>query len=485
MGLNLRIENEARLPDGGSLTYALVGNRGCDIGRDAHLDWTLPDPGRHISGKHCEIRFQDGDYLLYDVSRNGTFLNGSDRRLQSPHRLRNGDRLLIGHYIVAVEVTGGTAPEARAARQEATPASFEDLWTAPSDAAPPIDPRELRPPSQSAPVRADFLEWAVDVPDSPASGFVARPAAPPAPPPLPPGPARPDDPPNWDAGALPSAPPPEPPPPVPTPRRSIWVSPGPAGPWSGGEVAGAPAEALPPAEAPSPAPPSAAPAGQRFPPPAAPPAAPFPMPASAAGGSDILGRFARGAGLAPQTLANVEAGDFAERLGRLMLLVTDNLKQLLAARSQTKRLARTANQTMIAALDNNPLKFSPTAADALRIMLGPQTGSYLDADRALQESFDDLKSHQLKTFTAMQRALQMLLDDLDPKSIEAALGTASGPGTWFGARTARLWTLYQARWQAKTQREGGSMQELFMQYFAEIYDNPKGQGTDAGRRERG
>ena len=96
----------ASLPDGGPLTYTLVGQRGADIGRDPHLDWTLPDPTRHVSGTHCEIRYQDGGYMLRDVSANGTYLNGNDHRIQSPYRLKTGDRLTIGDYIVAVEVAG-------------------------------------------------------------------------------------------------------------------------------------------------------------------------------------------------------------------------------------------------------------------------------------------------------------------------------------------------------------------------------------------
>ena len=77
--LRLSIENVDRLPDGGPLRIEVKG-RGLDLGRDAHLDWTLPDPGRTVSGKHCEIRFRDGGYWLHDVSTNGTFLDGAEIR---------------------------------------------------------------------------------------------------------------------------------------------------------------------------------------------------------------------------------------------------------------------------------------------------------------------------------------------------------------------------------------------------------------------
>ncbi len=63
MTLRLAIENMDRLPDGGPLRVEVKG-RGLDIGRDAHLDWTLPDPSRYVSGKHCEIRYRDNEYWL-------------------------------------------------------------------------------------------------------------------------------------------------------------------------------------------------------------------------------------------------------------------------------------------------------------------------------------------------------------------------------------------------------------------------------------
>src|SRR5215218_860062 len=102
MAGTLTIENETSLPDGGPLSYTVTGKRGIDIGRDSYLDWSLPDPTKTISGKHCEIRYRDGGYWLTDVSRNGTFLNRNPARIQEAHRLRDGDRIEIGRYIIAV-----------------------------------------------------------------------------------------------------------------------------------------------------------------------------------------------------------------------------------------------------------------------------------------------------------------------------------------------------------------------------------------------
>jgi type VI secretion system protein ImpI len=102
MFISLQVSNVDRLPAGVATSYA-ARDRSFEIGRE-NCDWTLADPDKFISGRHCEIRYQAGSFWLYDVSRNGTFVNGSNQRLDAPHRLAQGDRLLIGRYVVAVSI---------------------------------------------------------------------------------------------------------------------------------------------------------------------------------------------------------------------------------------------------------------------------------------------------------------------------------------------------------------------------------------------
>jgi type VI secretion system protein ImpI len=171
MVLRFNIENEPNLPDGGPVSFTVTGRRSVDIGRDRHLDWTLPDPARMISGKHCEVHFREGGYWLHDVSTNGTFLNGADQRIRGPHRLRDGDRLTIGHYIIGVSLedeAGGHPPD-REAQQHAPlvqqHADYQELWAADRDVPPPIDPQQLKKPREAArPVNPEFLDWAASVP---------------------------------------------------------------------------------------------------------------------------------------------------------------------------------------------------------------------------------------------------------------------------------------------------------------------------------
>ncbi|RDJ24968.1 type VI secretion system-associated FHA domain protein TagH [Bosea caraganae] len=447
MALTLTIENETSLPDGGPLSVTLSGTRGIDIGRDQHLDWCLPDSTRAISGRHCEIRFQDGAYWLRDVSTNGTYVNGGSHRVQSPYRLQNGDKLEIGHYIIAVAIDGAPAQAAEIdeAPYQSAPQP-ESLWDSGGGEAPPIPRRDLLPPNKLRPVHPGFIDWAADIPAPGAGAFE------PSPPPSQPQPQRPDDF-AWAPYQTPPVPEPEPIAPIPTPRRPSAPPPAAGDPWND-PAAPAP---LPDPEPFQPAPVASAPM-------------PMPMPAGPVSPAEFVQRFAKGLGLPPEALSWQDSGAFAEQLGGLMRLVAVELKLLLAARAESKRIARSTNQTMIQAQDNNPLKFSPTVEDALQLIFGRPTSGYLNAQKAFDESFKDLKIHQIKTYSAMQHALRMLVEDLDPQAVAESVAPEGGLGGLIGSRKAKMWDAYVARWEAKTAPYEDGLVDAFMLYFAECYD---------------
>src|SRR5260370_3913046 len=135
MTLHFSTENLVGCPDGGPLRVEVKG-RGLDLGRDTHLDWTLPDPSRSISSKHCEIRFRDGGYWLHDVSTNGTFVNGGPYRLHAPYPLPGGARLSTWPYIISIAVPGGRPSPPGTASATAPPAAGP-RWGAGRGAGPP------------------------------------------------------------------------------------------------------------------------------------------------------------------------------------------------------------------------------------------------------------------------------------------------------------------------------------------------------------
>ncbi len=177
MRITLQIENVDRLETGGQVSYSCA-DRGFDIGRHEHLDWSLPDPERVVSGKHCEVRFEGGNFVLYDVSTNGTFLNGSPNRMDNAHALRSGDRIMIGDYIVKVtldaeQAMGAGFSGAPTAEPPAQPAS----WQTPQPSAPPVQEPQwpaAPPPGQPAyPAEDANNPW-----NTPTSGMEGRHAPP-------------------------------------------------------------------------------------------------------------------------------------------------------------------------------------------------------------------------------------------------------------------------------------------------------------------
>jgi type VI secretion system protein ImpI len=451
MPLNLQLVNETTLPDGGPVSYQLNGKRGIDIGRAAHLDWTLPDPTRYISSKHCEIRYRDDGYWLYDVSTNGTFLNGAEQRMRTPHKLRNGDRFTLGHYIVAVTIEGteearSEYPVASSSPSPQVPSDHE-LWADLADVAPAIDTKELRLERGNRSVNPDFLDWAADVP-TPLDRSRLAPSAPAA--------------------------------------ASISSAASPEVDWSLSPPSVAPAAPQAPASTPAPRRPEPEAARNQIWEEAArlQPSPPISRPnenvvlsvrtRGNTSSDDFAVRLIEAAGLPEDIVARSSPAELAEQIGSVLRLVTENLMQLLSARQQAKRLARSSNHTTVEAVDNNPLKFSPSARDALATMFGPKSSGYLDAQRAVLQAFEDLKAHQLRTYSAMQYALTIILSDLAPNKIERDSEAAAGLGGLLQSRNAKLWEAYKARWDAKIGRKGGEAIEAFMQYFAEHYDGRNG-----------
>lgn len=112
MPLRLRVTSDSReLPhDQRVREFPAVGGT---IGRSADNDWVLPDPSRYVSSRHAVIDYQGGAYYLVDTSRNGVYVNGADTPVGQghPQRLFDGDRLRIGEFEIAVDISGGDEEE--------------------------------------------------------------------------------------------------------------------------------------------------------------------------------------------------------------------------------------------------------------------------------------------------------------------------------------------------------------------------------------
>ena len=119
MALKLTVLSDQRAPLGprGSIVFGVGGG---SIGRAHDNDWVLPDPERYLSAHHARVRFSNGAFHLLDTSSNGVFINERTTALgrRGSYLLRDGDRLRLGEYLIAVSIddeaaeTAETAPNA-------------------------------------------------------------------------------------------------------------------------------------------------------------------------------------------------------------------------------------------------------------------------------------------------------------------------------------------------------------------------------------
>ncbi|SEW39958.1 FHA domain protein [Cognatiyoonia koreensis] len=423
MTLTLRIENFDSLPDGGPLSVTSDGND-LQVGRSASMDWSLPDPQRHISGHHFDVSFRNGKYFLTDVSTNGVFLEGQRHRIEGAHELKSGERFQVGHYFITVSlgdaaVAAAAPPPQQVEPPQPTPPVVDDNsdpWAIGGSPAAPIDPN---PRSD----RSGFDDFASD--------FISTPTAP-------------------QPQAAPATAAPQP-----------AAAPSPFG-GSGSPFDGAPA-------------PGAGPVLSRTPPTAPtalPIATPPQTPAQPAGGDAVLKAFCEGAGLRMPAGATTDPEAFARELGRTLRGASTEVMAMLQDRAAAKKFTKGGDRTMMGAAQNNPLKFLPDVDQALEVMfLHPRDG-FMSGGDGLTDALADVRQHQVAVFAAIQPALIKLMSKLAPEDIEEALdgGLLSG-----GKRKA--WDEFVRRWDKMTTSHENGMLDVFLSHFAESYSKAtKGSG---------
>jgi type VI secretion system protein ImpI/type VI secretion system protein len=470
MGLTLSV---LRCPDAVPPETRQVPGGEFSIGRGADNDWTLPDPDRTLSRRHCVVAFRAGAWQLADVSANGTYMNREAEPVGQggPRALRDGDRLRMGAYEIEVRLVeeawqGGGAVSADPFGEDpfapARPAGglagglgndpllsrgegfgtpgvkltedfgalapgadpFQEKFRSATQAdhAPALE-QAFRPPAPPA----DFDDWDLDL---------SKPAAAPEP-------AKAAQ--DWDIdlspvpAAAPVAPPRVEPPRVEPPA----VVTDPFAEPERDKVAAVPVAAAPvPAMAPAPA------------------VAPAP-----AGGADLMAAFLRGAGMADARPADAEAA--MERLGAAFRALVAGLRQTLIARAAIKGEFR-IEQTMIRARGNNPLKFSAGDDDALAALLGAGRRTDMAPEAAVREALDDIRLHELASMAAMQSAVRALVARFDPAPLRAE-GEKSG-GLLGAQKRARSFELFEKLHGDISAALADDFDSVFGKAFARAYE---------------
>ncbi len=444
MPLTLTIISSATPAPIPATTYVVDFGRAV-IGRGQDNDWTLPDPEKVLSRKHCYIESQDGAYSLTDTSAHGVFIDHSTQPVGKGQSilLKDGDIISLGRYDIRVNITPAT-PFAAAAGEKAhrSAASAPVTTPEPFSLDELLSPGPKRAPSSPKPA----LPEEIDLSDLLEESGGARPTskelipekldleqllkgpkgAPPAP-----GEIIPEE---LDLKELLGEAEPAPPPPSEpdniSPERAFFRPPEPRTERARPERTPAPELDLSSPPLPEPTVPPVA-------------AAPAPTATAVADEAAALQAFLTGAGLPSDLPLGSDTPTLMRELGLAFRQTVQGLMDILRARYEIKKVIGIRDLTTIGPTENNPLKMAPDVDKALRLLLGPRDPAYLPMAPALEESLTDLKAHEMAMVAGMQDSLQYLLQRFDPEVLAAHLGRSSLLDTVLPAyRKARYWELY-------------------------------------------
>ena len=105
-----------------------------------------------------------------------------------------------------------------------------------------------------------------------------------------------------------------------------------------------------------------------------------------------------------------------QTVGAVFKELIDGLMTVLRARSELKSQFR-VSMTVLQSVENNPLKFSRTVGEALKLLLAKDQPGYVDAADAVREGYQDVMNHQLAIAAGVQASLMSLVSRFDPQKI--------------------------------------------------------------------
>ena len=164
------------------------------------------------------------------------------------------------------------------------------------------------------------------------------------------------------------------------------------------------------------------------------------------------------------------------KAGSLLKRLVAGLIVMVEARARAKAQMG-AEMTGLQLEGNNPIKFARSPEQALAQLLMPPQPGFMDADKAVEDAYMDLQSHQVATLKAIPGAIRATLDRFSPGSIRRR---AENMGVLArilpGARDAALWRNYEREFVAVKKESDEAFMEVFSKEFRKAYERQLREG---------
>lgn len=143
---------------------------------------------------------------------------------------------------------------------------------------------------------------------------------------------------------------------------------------------------------------------------------------------------------------------------------------VLKARAEVKNNFRLPITT-IKPVENNPLKFSMNAEDALFNLFVKRNPGYLGPIEAFEEGFQDASFHQTAVLAGVRAAFNSMLAKFHPTHLEEVYERKLRRTALLGlGGRGKFWELYRERFEEIDRDREGHFQLLFGEEFARAYN---------------
>lgn len=435
MQLKLTVKSYHRLSPGQDSEKIL--RSGClTIGRDDTNDWTLPDPTRVMSKLHCIVEGDGETFRLTDRSTNGVFVNESELPVGEINTiiLADGDRLRMGDYELVASINGDE-PLPRSPKDiepGEKPIDREDFGLIPDDGG----NQSMISAVTDQRLDADSLFLQPSPADSPDPGSLISH--------------------DWNSPRT-ESPPSEIVPSAPEEEFFRPPSPAPLRP---------PLTDLSDAEPQTPL--TGLDRGTQIPEKTYQRAASSERESSHSKNA-MLAAFLDGAGLDTIDFPPGSEEQALRKVGEAFRHTVVGIMSILAARHGVRNELR-LQQTTIMPTDNNPLKFSIGAEEAMENLLLKEGRGYLGMQEAIIEAFDDINAHQLGLIAGMQEAVSRLLKEIAPHELEKRADKGRGLGDLLTSKKGRYWDTYVGAYDRISNAIDEDFDGLLGRYFSQAYE---------------
>lgn len=159
-----------------------------------------------------------------------------------------------------------------------------------------------------------------------------------------------------------------------------------------------------------------------------------------------------------------------QELEGIMRIVVQGLIEVLQSRAHVKNQFRMP-VTSVRPVENNPLKFSMNAREALHNLFVRRNPGYLPPQESFREALADISAHQLAVLAGVRAGFNCMLASLHPDRLETQFARRLQRVSLFRiGHRLRYWGLYRAQFEDIESNPEASFQLLFGEEFARAYE---------------